>query len=154
MGNMLASSDVDCWFQPWSMKLVFVASQLTHIIKEKKQRLVRETEGAFTYRQSRETVNIGHLRRRPTKQKNTKQYVYHYTQANTNRFFLRGTPVYSNNKTNRHDMAEIVMKVALDTIKQTVNGEVYSIQNFVMKFVSDLRQVGGFLRVLRFPPPT
>jgi len=23
----------------------------------------------------------------------------------------------------------------------------------VIKFVSDLRQVGGFLRVLRFPPP-
>jgi hypothetical protein len=86
MGNVLASSDVDCWFQPLSMKLVFVASQLTHIIKEKKQRLVRETEGAFTYRLSRETVNIGHLRRRPTKQKSTKQYVYHYTQANTNRF--------------------------------------------------------------------
>ena len=50
-------------------------------------------------------------------------------------------------------MAERVMKVALDTIKQTVNGEVYSIQHFVMKFVSDLRLVGGFLRVLRFPPP-
>ena len=49
-------------------------------------------------------------------------------------------------------MAEIVMKVALDTIKQTVNGEVYSIQHFVMKFVSDLRQVGSFLRVLRFSP--
>jgi hypothetical protein len=31
--------------------------------------------------------------------------------------------------------------------------EVYSIQHYVMKFVSDLRQVGGFLRVLRFPPP-
>jgi len=24
---------------------------------------------------------------------------------------------------------------------------------YVIKFVSDLRQVGGFLRVLRFPPP-
>jgi hypothetical protein len=32
-------------------------------------------------------------------------------------------------------------------------GEVYSIQQYVIKFVSDLRQVGGFLRVLRFPPP-
>jgi len=32
-------------------------------------------------------------------------------------------------------------------------GEVYSIQHYVLKFVSDLRQVGGFLRVLRFPPP-
>jgi len=31
---------------------------------------------------------------------------------------------------------------------------VYSIQHYVIKFVSDLRQVGGFLRVLRFPPPT
>jgi len=31
--------------------------------------------------------------------------------------------------------------------------EVYSIQHFVMKFVSDLRKVGGFHRVLRFPLP-
>jgi hypothetical protein len=31
--------------------------------------------------------------------------------------------------------------------------EVYSIQQYVIKFVSDLQQVGGFLRVLRFPPP-
>ena len=29
----------------------------------------------------------------------------------------------------------------------------YSIQHYVIKFVSDFRQVGGFLRVLRFPPP-
>ena len=33
------------------------------------------------------------------------------------------------------------------------NGEVYSIQHYVIKFLSDLRQVGDFLRVLRFPPP-
>jgi hypothetical protein len=30
--------------------------------------------------------------------------------------------------------------------------EVYSIQHYVIKFVSDLRQDGGFLRVLQFPP--
>jgi hypothetical protein len=30
---------------------------------------------------------------------------------------------------------------------------VCSIQHYVIKFVNDLRQVGGFLRVLRFPPP-
>ena len=35
----------------------------------------------------------------------------------------------------------------------SVHGEVYSIQHFVIKFVSDLQQVGGFLWVLRFPPP-
>ena len=34
-----------------------------------------------------------------------------------------------------------------------VHGEVYSIQHYVIKFVSDLRQVGGFLRVLRFHSP-
>ena len=34
-----------------------------------------------------------------------------------------------------------------------VHGEVYSIQHYVIKFVSDLWQVGGFLRVLQFPPP-
>jgi hypothetical protein len=36
----------------------------------------------------------------------------------------------------------------------TIHGEVYLIQHYVIQFVSDLRQVSGFLRVLRFPPPT
>jgi hypothetical protein len=31
-------------------------------------------------------------------------------------------------------------------------GEVYLIQHYVIKIAFDLRQVGGFLRVLRFPP--
>jgi hypothetical protein len=30
---------------------------------------------------------------------------------------------------------------------------VWCVQHYVIKFVSDLRHVGGFLRVLRFPPP-
>jgi hypothetical protein len=34
-----------------------------------------------------------------------------------------------------------------------IHGEVYLIQHYVIKYVSDLRQVGGFLRVLWFPPP-
>ena len=33
------------------------------------------------------------------------------------------------------------------------SGEEYNITMYVIKFVSDFRQVGGFLRVLRFPPP-
>ena len=33
------------------------------------------------------------------------------------------------------------------------HGEVYSIQHYVIKFVSDMRQVSGFLVVLTFPPP-
>jgi hypothetical protein len=32
------------------------------------------------------------------------------------------------------------------------HGEVYSIQYYVIKFVSDFRQVSGFLQVLWFPP--
>jgi hypothetical protein len=34
-----------------------------------------------------------------------------------------------------------------------IHGKVYSIQQYVIKVVSDLRQVSGFLRVLRFPSP-
>ena len=34
-----------------------------------------------------------------------------------------------------------------------IHGEVYSMQLNVIKFVSDLWQVDGFLQVLRFPPP-
>jgi hypothetical protein len=32
-------------------------------------------------------------------------------------------------------------------------GEVYSIQFYVIKFVSELRQVSDFIWVFRFPPP-
>jgi hypothetical protein len=32
------------------------------------------------------------------------------------------------------------------------HGEAYSIQHYVIKFVSDLRQVSGFLSVFRFQP--
>ena len=33
------------------------------------------------------------------------------------------------------------------------SGKVYSIQHYVIKFVSDLRQISGFLQVIRFTPP-
>jgi hypothetical protein len=35
----------------------------------------------------------------------------------------------------------------------SAHGEVYLIQLYVIKFVSDVRQAGGFLRVLWFPLP-
>ena len=34
-----------------------------------------------------------------------------------------------------------------------VHGGVYWIQHYVIKFVSDLRQVGDSLQILQFPPP-
>ena len=36
---------------------------------------------------------------------------------------------------------------------ETCSDEVFLIQHYVIKFVNDMRQVGGFLRVLQFPPP-
>ena len=85
-------------------------------------------------------------------------------------WFSPGTPAYSTTKTGRHDIAEILLKVALNTINQSLqkisilicrvvtgdvyydpaHDEVFSIQHYVMKYISDLWQVGGFLRVLRF----
>jgi hypothetical protein len=53
-------------------------------------------------------------------------------------------------------------KISIDNLWRTpskvvssnpVHGEVYLFQHYVIEFVSDLRQVGGFFRVLRFPPP-
>ena len=44
--------------------------------------------------------------------------------------------------------------IATDVVSSNLaNDEVYPIQHYVIKFVSDLRQVGGLFRVLRFPPP-
>jgi hypothetical protein len=37
----------------------------------------------------------------------------------TGQWFSSGTPVSSTNKTDRHDITEILLKVALNTIKQT-----------------------------------
>jgi len=46
--------------------------------------------------------------------------------------------------------AHIITKIVSPN---TVHGEVYSIQHYVIKFASDLREIGGFLRVPRFPLP-
>ena len=39
----------------------------------------------------------------------------------TGRCFFPGTPVSSTNKTDRHDITEILIKVALDTINQAID---------------------------------
>ena len=36
------------------------------------------------------------------------------------RWFSPGTPVFSTNKTDRHDITAILLKVALNTINQTI----------------------------------
>jgi hypothetical protein len=135
----------------------------------------------------------------------------------TGQRFSPGPPLSSTNKTDHHNITQILLKVTLNTITPTLqfqnctnikskisflrhtpqiknknlnspeflqlipgfkfelwqrlkiffvlckiqkldrilphSGEVYSIQHYVIKFVSDLWQVCGFLRVLCFPPP-
>ena len=54
------------------------------------------------------------------------------------------------------DLQLSVLLVPIPTNVVSLNpahGEVYSIEHYVIKIVSDLRQVGHFLWVLRFPPP-
>ena len=46
-----------------------------------------------------------------------------------------------------------IVIVSWSFVNSNPTGEVYSIQHYVIKLVSDLRQVGGFLQVLQFPPP-
>ena len=83
---------------------------------------------------------------------------YHRTQ-----FYLRymyynpPTPSHTHTLSDRRGRYRIVdgFTVSITTKvvnSNTVNGEVYSKQRYAIKFVSDLQQVGGFLRVLRFPP--
>ena len=44
------------------------------------------------------------------------------------------------------------MHIATNVVEYR-SGDMYSIQHYVIKFAIDLRQDGGFIRVLRFPPP-
>ena len=49
-----------------------------------------------------------------------------------------------------------LVPIAITTEVMSLNpadGKVYSIQHYVIKFVSDLRQVNCFLQVLQFLPP-
>ena len=50
----------------------------------------------------------------------------------------------------RMDLQLPMQSVPITTNVVSLNGEMYSIQHYMIKFVSDLWQAGGFLR---FPPP-
>jgi hypothetical protein len=51
-----------------------------------------------------------------------------------------------------HDRMQLPMHSVPITTDVVSSGR--GVHHYVIKFVSDLRQVGGFLRVLRFPPTT
>ena len=49
----------------------------------------------------------------------------------TDRWFSPGTPVSLTNKTDRHDITEILLKVALNTINQPAPNQNYEIQLYI-----------------------
>jgi hypothetical protein len=45
------------------------------------------------------------------------------------------------------------VSITIEVVSSNLDqGEVYNIRPYVIKFVNELQQDGGFLRVLRFPP--
>ena len=47
-----------------------------------------------------------------------------------------------------------VLSIPTDVVSLNLNqGEVYNSEHYVLRYVSDLRQVSGFLQVFWFPPP-
>ena len=70
----------------------------------------------------------------------------HETQSMREIRLLRGRLPRKRGRVNRYVTTKIVSL-------NPIYGKVYSIQHYVIKFVSDLQQVSGFLWVLRFPPP-
>ena len=62
----------------------------------------------------------------------------------TGRWFSPGTPVSSTNKTDRHDITEIVLKVALNTINQPNNKYISGLFLCLMIWV---RQVVRFVDI-------
>ena len=63
--------------------------------------------------------------------------------------------LYLEDMTNRiQDIVKLGVIEVIDVVSSnTAHGEVNSLQHYVIKFGSDLRQIGGFLRVLSFHLP-
>ena len=74
-------------------------------------------------------------------------------------YIYRWPPIYIQNSVDQHVMIKVrniclrlwVTSCSFEKHSNPAHGEVYSTQLYVIKF-SELRQVGGFLRVFRFPP--
>ena len=62
--------------------------------------------------------------------------------------------MWSNGSWIYNSLCNQCLSITINVVRSNAShGEVYSLQHYVIKFVSDLRQVGGFLLVFRFPPP-
>ena len=60
--------------------------------------------------------------------------------------------ICQHSKVSWHSAVNDILKSINSVSLNPANDEVYSIQYYVIQFVVDLRQVDGFLMILRFPP--
>jgi hypothetical protein len=60
--------------------------------------------------------------------------------------------ICQHSKVSWHSAVNDILKSINNVSLNPANDEVYLIQYYVIQFVVDLRQVGGFLMILRFPP--
>ena len=65
----------------------------------------------------------------------------------TGRWFSPGTPVSSTNKTDRHDITEILLKVALDTFKQTNKKQTYVLWQNCLYYISFRIDIRCYMKV-------
>jgi hypothetical protein len=68
-------------------------------------------------------------------------------------WFSSGVPVSSTNKTDRHDMTEILLKVALNTINQTKKKKINGL-TLILKIIGqcDIRLIKTDLKILTQRP--
>ena len=80
--------------------------------------------------------------------------VQYYNVSSEARIDTSTNYVYLRGRSGRYRMiVGITTTRAISCGFNPVHGQVYSIQHYMIKCVSDLRQVGGFLLILRFSPP-
>ena len=70
----------------------------------------------------------------------------------TDRWFSPGTPVSSTNKTDRHDITEILFKVALNTRKQPKKHTLYNQSQAINLYLNEVQVLGQKYLGLEFLP--
>ena len=75
-----------------------------------------------------------------------KMYIIAYNSMS----FRRGRDIMIVECITTYAISEIIIIKVVSS--NPIHGEVYSIQHNVITIVSNLRQIAGFLRILRFPP--
>ena len=90
-------------------------------------------------------INVIYFKTKPTKNKNNWDILTEFDSAKIK---------FPSSKNDHRGLGRMAFEITTKAVSSNpADGEVYSIQHYVMKFVSDSRHIGGFLRVFRFPSP-